>query len=92
MADPSLIRMGRHGLLHYLGHIGLLRGALVLDAPPTVTRFMRVDGERHFVYAYERGLYEPLVELGDQEGRAAGRVGAFPRYAAARAGAAPLPG
>ncbi|MCA3843074.1 MAG: succinylglutamate desuccinylase/aspartoacylase family protein, partial [Burkholderia sp.] len=66
MADPSLIRLGRHGLLHYLGYIGLLRGALVPDAPPTVTRFMRVDGERHFVYAYERGLYEPLVELGDQ--------------------------
>ena len=66
MADPSLIRLGRHGLLHYLGHIGLLRGALVPDAPPTVTRFLRVDGDRHFVYAYERGLYEPLVELGDQ--------------------------
>ncbi|UEP25113.1 succinylglutamate desuccinylase/aspartoacylase family protein [Burkholderia ambifaria] len=66
MADRSLIRLGRHGLLHYLGHIGLLHGALVPDAPPTVTRFLRVDGDRHFVYAYERGLYEPLVELGDQ--------------------------
>jgi predicted deacylase len=44
----------------------VLRGALVPDAPPTVTRFLRVDGDRHFVYAYERGLYEPLVELGDQ--------------------------
>jgi hypothetical protein len=29
--------------------LGLLRGALVPDAPPTVTRFMRVDGDRHFV-------------------------------------------
>ncbi|KVO91712.1 deacylase [Burkholderia ubonensis] len=66
MADPALIRLGRHGLLHYLGFIGLLHGALVPDAPPAVTRFMRVDGERHHVYAYERGLYEPLAELGDK--------------------------
>jgi predicted deacylase len=65
MVDPSLIRMARQGLLHYLGFIGLLHGPLVPSAPPAVVRFMRVDGDRHYVYAYERGLYEPLVELGE---------------------------
>ena len=88
VADPD----GPPRAAALLGHIGSLRGALVPDAPPTVTRFMRVDGERHFVYAYERGLYEPLVELGDR--RKAGQPAAWVHFPdnAARAGAAPLQG
>lgn len=64
MADPALIRDARRGLLHFLGFVGALRGPLVPDNPPATTRFMRVGGAHHYVYAYDRGLYEPLVELG----------------------------
>jgi hypothetical protein len=37
---------------------------------------MRVSGSRHYVYAYERGVYEPLVELGDavEAGQSAARI------------------
>jgi predicted deacylase len=76
MSNPALIRLGRHGLLHFLGFIGLLHGPLVPAAPPAVTRFMRVGGDHHFVYAYERGLYEPLAELGERvrAGQPAARI------------------
>ncbi|CAJ3816237.1 succinylglutamate desuccinylase/aspartoacylase family protein [Burkholderia pseudomallei] len=64
MSDPALIRDARRGLLHFLGFVGALRGPLVPDSPPATTRFMRVSGAHHYVYAYDKGLYEPLVELG----------------------------
>ncbi len=75
-ADPALLRQGRQGLLHFLGFVGALSGPLVPAAPPVVTRFMRIDGARHHVYAYDKGLYEPLVALGDQvrEGQPAARL------------------
>jgi hypothetical protein len=74
--QANLLREGRQGLLHLLGFIGVLHGALVPDNAPGITRFMRVSGSRHYVYAYDRGLYEPLVELGEQvvEGQAAARI------------------
>jgi predicted deacylase len=74
--DPQLLNEGRHGLLHFLGHIGLLNGPRVPDAPPAVTRFMRVAGARHYVYAYDNGIYEPLVELGQRvnAGQPAARI------------------
>ena len=76
VVQAKLLREGRQGLLHLLGFIGLLHGALVPDSAPAATRFMRVSGSRHYVYAYDRGLYEPLVELGEQvvEGQAAARI------------------
>ncbi|MEX3957455.1 succinylglutamate desuccinylase/aspartoacylase family protein [Trinickia sp. EG282A] len=63
--QAALLREARHGLLHLLGHIDVLTGPLVPARPPGETRFMRVSGSRHYVYAYERGVYEPLVELGE---------------------------
>ena len=62
--QPRLLREARAGLLHFLGHVGLLDGPLVPVQPPGVTRFYRVSQARHYVYAQERGLFEPLVELG----------------------------
>lgn len=64
--QASLLRDARRGLLHLLSFIGLLSGPLVPDGPPAQTRFYTVSGSRHYVYAYDRGVYEPLVELGDQ--------------------------
>ncbi|WP_323119767.1 succinylglutamate desuccinylase/aspartoacylase family protein [Burkholderia alba] len=74
-SDPALIRQGRQGLLHFLGFAGVLKGPLVPASPPAVTRFLRV-GAQHYVYAYDKGLVEPLVELGAQvrAGQPAARV------------------
>ncbi|MFM0644168.1 succinylglutamate desuccinylase/aspartoacylase family protein [Paraburkholderia bryophila] len=74
--QARLLREARQGLLHLLGFIGLLSGPLVPDAPPSQTRFFSVSGSRHYVYAYDRGVYEPLVELGDQvvAGQPAARI------------------
>jgi predicted deacylase len=74
--QAALLAQARQGVLHLLGHLGVLRGPLVPDQPPGSTRFMRVSGSRHYVYAYESGVYEPLVELGDQveEGQPAARI------------------
>jgi uncharacterized protein len=74
--QPALLRQARHGLLHLLGYVGVLTGPLVPERPPGETRFMRVSGSRHYVYAYERGVYEPLVELGAEvaAGQPAARI------------------
>lgn len=74
--QASLLREARQGLLHLLGFIGLLNGPLVPDGPPSKTRFFSVAGSRHYVYAYDCGVYEPLVELGDQvvAGQPAARI------------------
>lgn len=62
--DPGLVRQGMHGLLHLLGFIGVLTGPLVPDAPPTRSRLMFIDRVKHYVYAYDRGVWEPLAPLG----------------------------
>jgi predicted deacylase len=74
--DPRLLREARQGLLHFLGSLGLLSGPLVPDAAPAVTRLLRVAGARHYVYAYDSGLFEPLVELGERvsAGQPAARI------------------
>jgi uncharacterized protein len=74
--DAALLREARHGLLHFLGAIGALSGSLVPEAPPADTRFLRVAGARHYVYAYDNGLFEPLVELGERvvAGQPAARI------------------
>lgn len=76
MITPSILREGMHGLLHLLGHIGLLHGPLVPAAPPGPMRLMRIDSTLHYVYAHEHGLFEPLVELGDRvaAGQPAARI------------------
>lgn len=76
MTDAALLRQGWQGLLNFLGMIGVVHGPLVPDGPPAVTRFMSTSGPSHFVFAYEHGVYEPLVELGDvvREGQPAARI------------------
>ncbi|MEK6348124.1 MAG: succinylglutamate desuccinylase/aspartoacylase family protein [Burkholderia sp.] len=63
--QPELLRDARHGLLHLLGHVGVLHGATVPAAPPATPRYYSVSGGPHYVYAHERGLFEPLAALGD---------------------------
>lgn len=66
MITPSILEQAMQGLLHLLGHAGLLHGSLVPAQAPTQTQFMRIDATRHYVYAREAGLFEPRVELGAQ--------------------------
>ena len=76
MSDRSLIDQGRQGLLNFLGHVGVLHGELVPEGPPATTRFLRVEGRQHYVYAHDDGLYEPLVALGEEvvQGQPAARI------------------
>lgn len=66
MITPTILEQAMQGLLHLLGHAGLLHGSLVPAKAPTQTQFMRIDASRHYVYAREAGLFEPRVELGAQ--------------------------
>jgi predicted deacylase len=72
----SALQMAQQSVLHLLGHLGVVRGEIVPDSAPSQPRFMRIDGDRHFVYANCDGLFEPLVELGErvEAGQAAARI------------------
>jgi predicted deacylase len=61
---PSALRIMESGIRRVLTHIGALDGA----PPPAVaeTRIMQVRGPDYYVYAPDPGLFEPLVELGDE--------------------------
>ena len=64
MVTPTILRQAYQGLLHLLGHVGVLHGSLVPTEAPSKTRLMHIDASRHYVYAREAGLFEPCVELG----------------------------
>lgn len=64
--DAGVLATAWHGLLHLLGHLGVLQGALVPAAPPGETRLLRVDRAQHYVYARDDGIFEPLVRLGER--------------------------
>lgn len=63
----------------------LLHAAGVTDAPSVPasrgTRLVRVDGARHYLFAPEHGVFEPMFKLGDhvQTGQPAGQL--FDPYA-----------
>ncbi len=61
--SSSILRDATQGLLHFLGSIGLLHASRVLPDAPHRTEFMRT-GPGHWTYAPERGLFEPLADLG----------------------------
>lgn len=66
MISPAILRQAGQGLLHLLGYLGVLRGPLVPAQAPGATRMMQIDAAKHFVYASDDGLFEPLVELGER--------------------------
>ena len=73
---PQTIAVTERGVRNLMRHLGLVAdGAFPteLEGPPT--RLMRVEG-RHFVYAPDRGLFEPAFDLGDgvNAGQLAGQV------------------
>ena len=70
---PESLTIAEQGMRRVLAHVGLLRGAA---PPPAPTRLTETLGDDYYVFATESGLFEPLVELGEEvsEGQPAGRI------------------
>ncbi|MBD0417141.1 succinylglutamate desuccinylase/aspartoacylase family protein [Oryzicola mucosus] len=56
--------LARDGTVRCLKHLGILPNAPV--APAGTTRIMRVNGKQAFAYAPVRGIFEPMIEIGDE--------------------------
>lgn len=72
--DPGGLAIVEDGLERLMAALGLLPGR---PAPaPRRGRLVRVEGERHYVFADRAGLFEPAFRLGDEvvEGQLAGRI------------------
>ncbi len=61
---PEALRIGEQGLARVLHAAGCLLEQP--QAPASPTRFLELKGDEHYVYSSEVGLFEPLVELGDE--------------------------
>ncbi|OCX21586.1 succinylglutamate desuccinylase [Mesorhizobium hungaricum] len=68
------LALAEAGLKRVLKDHGLLPNVAVEAAPQT--RFMTVKGHSAFVYAHERGVFEPAAELGEEveSGQVAGHI------------------
>ncbi len=67
------LRVAEDGMRRVLAHIGLLQGSVPAPSP---TRLTEIGGDDYYVYASDGGLFEPLVELGDEvkSGQPAARI------------------
>ncbi|MBP0463060.1 succinylglutamate desuccinylase/aspartoacylase family protein [Roseomonas sp. PWR1] len=63
--NASGLAIAERGLRNLLVHLGIL-GREHWVEPPVATRFLDVRGPEMYVYAPENGVFEPLVELGDE--------------------------
>lgn len=61
---PTALRIMESGIRRVLAKVGALSG----EPPPAAaeTRIMQVRGQDYYVYAPDPGLFDPLVELGDE--------------------------
>ncbi len=62
---PAALRIAEDGIRRVLALIGALADAATTPPAPA-TRLLQVRGPEYFVYAPDSGLFEPLVELGDE--------------------------
>lgn len=72
----SGIRIVEQGIRNFLRHAGCLAADASAGGNQTPTRLMEVKNRHYFVLAPEAGLFEPVVELGDNvtEGQLCGQV------------------
>ncbi|SAL65204.1 succinylglutamate desuccinylase/aspartoacylase [Caballeronia cordobensis] len=72
--DAANLAIVENGLQRVLRRLGVIPDADTAAARKT--RFLRVEGARHYVYAPLPGVFEPAFKLGDQarEGQLAGRL------------------
>ncbi|MBE0624315.1 MAG: succinylglutamate desuccinylase/aspartoacylase family protein [Burkholderiales bacterium] len=61
----AALRIAEDGIRRVLARIGALADEAA-TAPAPATRLLQVRGPEYFVYAPDSGLFEPLVELGDE--------------------------
>ncbi|MDP7641930.1 MAG: succinylglutamate desuccinylase/aspartoacylase family protein, partial [Alphaproteobacteria bacterium] len=74
---PECLRYCESGVRRVLRHIGVWNGAVGSDEEPAAeTRMLSADTWESFSYASEDGLFEPVVELGDEvvKGQLAARI------------------
>ncbi|WP_404990238.1 succinylglutamate desuccinylase/aspartoacylase family protein [Caballeronia sp. LZ065] len=72
--DAANLAIVERGLQRVLQRLGVIPEADTAAARKT--RFLRVEGARHYVYSPLAGFFEPAFELGDQvrEGQLAARL------------------
>ena len=63
LVTPASLRVAEDGMRRVLAHVGLLQGKV---PPPTPTRLTELGGDDYYVNASDGGLFEPLVDLGDE--------------------------
>ena len=63
---PHALRICEQGLARALHAFGSLRDLPDGVGAPETPRYLEIKAGEHYVYASEDGLYEPLVELGDE--------------------------
>ena len=76
MVSPKALTVARYGLPRVLHAFGVLT-ELPADVPPVIPgRFTEVKNDIHYCYSPEDGVFEPLVELGDEvvAGQPAARI------------------
>ena len=64
--SPEALRICEQGLPRALHAFGLLTTLPDGIGEPDTPRYQEIKAGEHYVYASEDGLYEPLVELGDE--------------------------
>ena len=71
---PAALAIVERGLRNVLVHMGILPKKMRIKGDET--RFLDVGGPEYFVYAPDSGVFEPLVELGQEvnSGQLAGRI------------------
>lgn len=77
--SPQGKTLAHQGVLRVLQHCGILPSGAAEPAPST--RLMRVEGRGAFVYAMQKGMFEPAADLGDtvEAGQIAGLIHSIDR-------------
>src|ERR1700759_663861 len=63
LVTPHSLKVAEDGMRRVLAHIGLLQGPV---PAPTPTPLTEIGGDDYYVSASDGGLFEPLVDLGDE--------------------------
>ncbi|GAB2918827.1 succinylglutamate desuccinylase/aspartoacylase family protein [Paraburkholderia jirisanensis] len=73
--NPDGLAIVEEGLARLLKALDIVRDEAV-PAPRFDTRYLQVEGQRHYVFSPATGVFEPAVRLGERvvEGQLAGRV------------------
>lgn len=69
------LRVAEQGVRRVLKKVGALADSVLVESAPA-TRMLQITGSDYFVYAPDAGLFEPVVELGDEvvAGQTAGYI------------------